>query len=143
MKIFNLIFKLSFLFLLCFILNTNPACKGPEEYKPPDDSLAEPPAAPQLLFPPMDTEYVLVPDPGVVQIDFDWTAVSGTEYYELEYSSNPDFINGTTETSSSDGLTILFSSPMDIYWHVRAASSAWKWYTDWSEVRYFRIRPPL
>lgn len=143
MKIIKLLTGFIITLTLILMLETNTGCTNPDEYKPQEDSLIEPPDPPELVFPPMDTEYVLLPEPGYVEITFDWTPVNGADHYELEYASNPDFINAASETSSTDKLTIIFSSPIDLYWRVRAESPAWKWYTDWSEARFFRIRPPL
>ena len=143
MKLSNLLSKIILISMLILLTNMNPGCKDPNEYKPPEDSLLPPPGPPQLFFPPVDTEYVLVPNPGVIHIPFDWSDVEGAEYYEIELSPDSNFINGITHESNSSKLTISFYAPQDLYWHVRAESDSWTWYTPWSESWYFRIRPPL
>jgi len=126
-----------------FIINTG--CKDPYEFAPEPDTLIPPPNPPRLVYPPDDTGYVLTNIPGldVVQIEFIWNAIIDAEYYEFHISSEPTFNDTLTRIYelSYNTLDSIFtrSSTGDHFWRVKASSPRWTWFTDWSEVRRFRI----
>ncbi len=126
-----------------FIINTG--CKDPYEFAPEPDTLIPPPNPPRLVYPPDDTGYVLTNIPGldVVQIEFIWNAIIDAEYYEFHISSEPTFNDTLTRIYelSYNTLDSIFtrSSTGDHFWRVKASSPSWTWFTDWSEVRRFRI----
>ena len=127
--------------LLCVL--TNIGCQDPNEYRPPGDTLIEPPGPPSLLTPPDDTCYVLIPNPGFKDVYFSWTEVEGAQYYQLEYSTDINFSESEILVSSGPVLVNRFTYPIHFYWHVRAGSDWWTWYSTWSDVRYVRIMPPV
>lgn len=131
--------------VLCilYIVFVPSGCKDASEFERPNDSLVEPPAAPILISPPVDTEYILLQNPGYVNVFFTWNSVIGAEYYQLEYSVDENFGSSSMFTINSTELVESFTEPVDLYWRVRAHSDYWTWFTDWSETWYFRIRPPV
>lgn len=135
------VFKIVVIFSYFFLYITG--CPDPDEYELPPDSLIDPPAAPLLLYPPLDTEYVLYPVPGYIDISFDWTSVEDADDYQLEYSPDSLFTTSTAITVDIDEFTVRFNQPTDIYWHVRARSDKWTWYTQWSASWLFIIQPPI
>ncbi len=148
MKLFHLILKIFSVCIIIICINLNPGCKSPKEYEPPPDTLISPPAPPQPLYPPYDTSYWFGQGGqgwDFVVVVFEWTAVDGTQYYELELASTASF--GTSVfysiKTSSTKTTVRIYSPTEVYWHVRAESPQWKWFTNWSEVWYFRVRWPI
>jgi len=113
MKLFYFALKIFSIFVIILCINLNSGCKSPEEYEPPPDSLIPPPEAPELIRPPDDTSY--------------WFGQAGQSW---------DFVVVVFES-------VLFYNPVNCYWHVRAESNQWTWFTDWSEIRYLRIRWPI
>jgi len=143
MKVFNTILKTLLLIVgLAMFTNLQTGCKDPDEYAPHPDSLISPPAAPQLLNPPHDTGWVYVPAQGPVIVNFEWTSVQGAEYYELHVYADTTYTDPVTYKVSYNAVIIAFL-PRPVYWRVRASSSRWTWYTDWSEIRYFRVWWPV
>ena len=143
MKVLSIFFK-TLLLIISMILFTGleNGCTDPDEYQPYQDSLISPPAAPQLINPPDDTGWVYVQALGPVLVEFEWTPVEGAEYYELHLYSDSLFNDTTIYKVSYNTITIAFL-PRLIYWHVRASSSHWIWFTDWSEMRYCRVWWPV
>jgi hypothetical protein len=133
-----------FIFIcVCHLIFMPNGCKDSSEFERPSDSLIEPPDAPILITPLSDTEYIILPNPGYVDVYFAWYDINDAEYYQLEYSVNENFSNSTVLTSTEATVVKRFAEPVDLYWHVRANSDYWTWYTPWSETRYFRIQPPV
>ncbi len=128
------------IFLLAFIASSDVGCKSPEEYKPKFDSLMPPPDPPTLLAPPNDTGIVAyIP----IDLTFDYTAVDGAEFYELEVSSDSTFASSEKFQCDYDSLATTWNSYGKYYWRVRASSHIWTWYTEWSDVWHFRVWPPV
>lgn len=142
MKKYFLILQ-SILLATYFCVLINSGCQDPDEYRPPGDTLVEPPGPPSLLAPPNDTQYVLIPNPGFQDVYFSWTAVENAQYYQLEYSADENFNESQIVTASVPAVVVRFFSPIGFYWHVRAGSDWWTWYTAWSDVRFARITPPM
>ena len=143
MKGFNIFFKipLGVISIILFI-GLPSGCKDPDEYQPPQDSLISPPEAPHLLNPPDDTGWVYIQALGPVIVDFEWTPVDGAEYYELHLYADSNMTDTTIYKVSYNTVTIAFL-PRLIYWRVRASSSRWTWFTDWSEMWYCRVWWPV
>jgi len=131
------LFSLTFILFLFFI---NFGCMDPNEYKPeePPEKL-EPPEAPTVLLPEPDAVF-RSKDQCLVQ--FDWSHVGG-QGYEYEIDTTPDFIYDYPHTTSPPIAVLLtFYPPQTTYFfRVRAYSSSWIWYTDWSEPRRFYLLP--
>jgi hypothetical protein len=143
MKVFGLFFK-TLLLVTSIILFAGllTGCKDPDEYQPYQDSLISPPAAPQPLNPQDGAGWVYIPALGPVIVEFEWTPVAGAEYYELHLYADSNFVDTTIYKVSYNTITIAFL-PRQVYWHVRASSSHWTWFTDWSEMWYCRIWWPI
>jgi len=132
------------LFFVFFLSIFDVRCKNPEDFKPTEDSLIEPPEPPELISPPADTIYVWTPGIGdIYNLDFEWTFVNGAERYELEVSTDATFQNSEIHATGVNSITIGFHNCNKYFWHVRAISKAWTWYTEWSVLRSFRIIPPI
>ncbi|MCL5264625.1 MAG: hypothetical protein M1343_05450 [Chloroflexi bacterium] len=72
---------------------------------------------------------------------FRWTAVRGAEHYQLEYSTDPFFLDGLTSRVDTRNTTyttdtIPINNPH--YWHVRAVSGSSV--GDWSQSRVFTAK---
>lgn len=120
------------LVIVALFLNFNEGCKDPNDYKPPEDTLDLPPAAPQLVYPLNNTE-IYYEDPFPHEVEFQWTAVEGSELYEFQ-TSNDTIFNSIPQQITTNSLIFVFNNNMRIYWRVRAYSSHWQYYTNWSEV---------
>ena len=118
-----------------------PGCKDPGEFEPEVDSLIDPPGPTRLIYPPDDTGYVVSSANPVLEIDFLWNAIIDAEYYEFQIASESTFNDSytTTYTLSINTINNTVIHTGDNYWRVRASSPLWTWYTDWSEVRFFRV----
>jgi len=154
MKINYLVFEIAFVSLIILLVTANSGCKNPEEYAPPVDSLIPPPAAPQLLYPPLDTSYWFGQgDQGwqFVVVVLEWTPVEDVQHYEIELASTAAFgssILSEIKTTSTRTTALIYRSMLQgtelkVYWRVRGESSRWTWFTDWSEIWYFRARWPI
>jgi len=125
--------------IILFIINTG--CKDPNEFEPDVDSLVDPPGPVSLVYPPDDTGYVKTLINPTLDIDFLWNAILETEYYEFQMSRESTFIDTLTRVYKIPYNTLNISgiSTGDHFWRVRASSPHWTWFTDWSEVRFFRV----
>lgn len=143
MKVFKTILKTLLLIVgLAMFSSLQTGCKDPDEYAPYQDSLISPPAAPQLLNPPDDTGWVYIEALGPVIVDFEWTPIQDAEHYDLYLYADTTYTDPVTYKVSDNAVTIAFL-PRRVYWRVRASSSRWTWFTDWSEIRYFRVWWPV
>ncbi len=116
-------------------------CKDPNDYAPPEDSLLEPPDPPQLISPANDYTFMVQTFPFNMYIDLDWTAVDQAEVYEIEHTI--DTFPPITDYSETNSWTIVIRDTYrlcDHYWRIRATSSNWVWWTDWSEKWHFDAR---
>ena len=129
------------LLLLIVLLHIYPGCKDPGEYEPEVDSLIDPPEPVRLIYPPDDTGYVKTTAQPILEIDFIWNAIIDAEYYEFQMSSESTFNDSytTTYTMAYNTLNITGISTGNHFWRVRASSPCWTWFTDWSEIRFFRV----
>lgn len=148
MKVRSLILKILLIFIILLCIDFNSGCKGPEEYAPPADSLIPPPEPPQPLSPPYDTAYWFGQGGQgweYVVVVFEWTPIEGAQQYELVLASSASFGSSIFSTFQTSGtrITVRIYSPTEVYWHVRAESNQWTWFTDWSETWYFRVRWPI
>lgn len=139
MKVFCLISKIIFLSAIILCINLNPGCKDPDEYAPPQDSLVQAPAPPQLITPP-DSDVVSLTMGLGVDVYFEWSAIADAEFYEIDVSNDEAFsIVIQHHKVYAHSATLTFDFPGDYFWRVRAYSPLWTWYTIWSEARYFWI----
>ncbi|MCK4250666.1 hypothetical protein KAX97_04435 [candidate division WOR-3 bacterium] len=146
MKPFVLALKIISAFIIILCINLNPGCKDPHEYAPPEDSLIPPPEPPQPIYPPDDTGYVFGQGGqgwDFVIVLFEWTPLNGVEYYYLEIAAESTFANPQMHTTLNTTIILYFDVPRKCFWRVRGSSPYWTWYTNWSEVRYFRIWWPI
>ena len=93
--------------------------------------------APTLVAPADNSKAIKAP------VQFEWTAVAGAEFYDLQISRMQDFsviFNSTTNISeTSTTLNNLNLSPYTVYyWRVRAGTSGGngKWSSEWKFTSY-------
>lgn len=122
------------------------SCDDPGDYKPRPDSLVYPPnEVPELITPPNDTHFVFGQQGhgwDTIWVPFQWTKVTDVQYYELEIAPNANFDGSDVYTTDAESYTLPMEAIDHAYWHVRAGSDYWKWYTGWSETRHFRVVYP-
>lgn len=127
-----------------FLMSTA-RCHDPEEYDP-NEPLEPPPAPPVLIYPLPDTNLW----GGTHQLVlFDWTTIPGAGMYDIMVDTSATF---TTPATSALHLEvqvarppayielIRYTSPATYYTMIRAASTSWTGYTEWSEPRRFFLR---
>jgi hypothetical protein len=127
-------------------LTINTACRNPNDFKPPEDTLNQPPAPPQLLS-PIDY-YVRMPDAPTGRLLLTWEAIKDAELYEIFFTS--DSHGQWTVSYDTNCFSMRLEKEPWQYlidkftWKVRAFSSLWQYSTDWSEPRHFEVRfkPP-
>jgi hypothetical protein len=129
--------------LAIFSLSSFQGCKDPEEFTPDEDTLVAPPEPPELLGPTDGFVYNVVIDPINYSYDviLEWTAVEGNELYEVELTT--DTFPPVTVNSPSSSLIITFRDLHRLcehHWRVRAGSTHWLNFTEWSDVRTFELR---
>lgn len=130
------VFVLAFVFLL-----TGTGCKDPEEYDP-TEPLDPPPAPPTLIMPLPDTS--INSSASSVDVLFDWNTISAAEMYEIQVDSNLTFRTAQLVQIAQPPTFISlyrYASTATYYARIRAASSRWENYTEWSEPRRFFLRP--
>jgi hypothetical protein len=143
MKTYRVSLKIILFIAIVIMFSHLPAgCKDPHDFEPELDSLIPPPEAPQLISPSDSAGWVYIEALGPVLVDFNWTEVEGVEYYELQLGVDTTFSDPSIYKISYNNISIAFL-PRIVYWRVRAASSRWTWFTDWSEIRYCRIWWPV
>jgi hypothetical protein len=138
---------IAYVLMICVVLSgmyVQPGCKNPDEYEPPEDSLVPPGNPPQPTDPVSGFVYMWAYEylPFEIFIEFEWTSVEQAESYQLEYTI--DTFPPIIIDCQSNLHILLIRDTTDRfcnhYWRVRAWSSAWEWYTDWSEQWYFELR---
>ncbi|OGC42103.1 hypothetical protein A2Y85_03890 [candidate division WOR-3 bacterium RBG_13_43_14] len=135
-SIFRIIQFSSMIMLALFIVFA-PSCRDPHEYEPPFDSLGPPPEAALLIAPANNAAFLYdCWNPYPNDIEMIWTAIPGTQYYELKIDDNPE-LPGKAERVEDTTFIFVVSANGKYYWQVRAYSRNWTWYTDWSEKRIF------
>lgn len=95
---------------------------------------------PQLLSPANGSEPLFTPT-------FEWRALRGVQYYQLQYSTDETFQSGVTtvETRATSHSISQLPNDVNVYWRVRARSN--NSYSEWSEIWMFQkhwyIEPQL
>ncbi len=137
MKLLTKFLKPISIAMFAFLIISGPNCRDPHEYEPPFDSLIPPPDAAQLISPVNNAVFsydIWKPYPN--DIEMIWTAVPGTQYYELKIDTDPN-LPGKAERVEDSTFIFAVSANGKYYWQVRAYSRNWTWYTEWSEKRTF------
>ena len=122
--------------LLCLL-----ACRAPNSYQPFDPTKPDPPAPSELTCPAngwISDDYAYPQN-----VCFGWQAVPGAQFYEMQIQTDSLF------PSTHPGLHV-YQTSVDwsiqacgrYYWRVRAASSNWNNYTDWSSPFHFSLPNP-
>ena len=128
--------------VLCtFFLLISSSCTDPQEYDP-YDPLDPPPDPPELLYPLPDTN--LCYGPRIHNVLFDWNTVAGAEMYEIQTDSTLTWNTAVISRSPSPPMIMQlyrYTGRAVYYARIRAASSGWTNYTDWSDPRRFYLRP--
>lgn len=124
------------------IIMLMPTCKDPDDYEPPEDSLIPAPDPPVPIAPENGYVYMFQLPPFHITTIFEMTAITDAESYEVEYTIDtfPPII-----LASETSMCTLFTwdttyRRCNHYWRVRACSSLWEWFTEWSEERWFEMR---
>ena len=122
--------------LLCLL-----ACKDPNSYQPFDPTKPDPPAPPVLSYPIngwLSDSYAYPQN-----VNFGWQAVPDAQFYEIQINAD------SLSPSPRPGLRVNRTSVAEsipecgrYYWRVRAASSDWNNYTDWSLPFHFTLPNP-
>ncbi|MGB3480218.1 MAG: hypothetical protein WBB67_13800, partial [bacterium] len=142
MKILNAIVKIALLYMLSFAVYVQPGCKDPDEFKPPEDTLVPPPDPPQLVSSVDGFVVMFESVPADSYYELKWTTVEQAGGYQVEYTIDtfPPFI----KTCAANVCTLWVSDTTNRickhYWRVRASSSAWTWFTEWSEQWHLELR---
>lgn len=122
--------------LLCLL-----ACRDPNSYQPFDPTKPDPPAPPVLSYPAngwMSGEYAYPQN-----VSFAWQAVPGAQFYELQYHTDSLFpIAGPGLHVYQTSVDYSLQTFGLYYWRVRAVSSDWNDYTDWSSPFHFTLPNP-
>ncbi len=134
------IFAQTFLLIFVAVVSgiNNYGCKDPHEYKPHFDSLCPPPNPPQLISPRNDTSFwyeTNFPHNIVLR----WNSVEDAENYELQIVRGDTTLFQHTEVIQVEETDLVYTITGNgiYYWHVRAYSRKWTWYTNWSETWHF------
>jgi hypothetical protein len=139
MKLFNSILKVSLFALVVFVCSIYPGCKDPFSYQPPEDTLNPAHRGPELLYPPNDTAIWRDQwQPPPYELEFRWTAVQEAEFYELHMDEDTLF-NAEVIQVNDTVTTVVFNNSAKLYWRVRAYSTDWEWYSDWSPIWRFSV----
>ncbi|UCG30777.1 MAG: hypothetical protein JSV53_02575 [candidate division WOR-3 bacterium] len=129
-------------FTLAFVvLLASAGCKDPDEYDP-NEPLDPPPAPPTLLYPLPDTN--LCSSSPFPLVFFDWNTVGGAEIYQLQTDSLITFETAELLQYSYPPTYVQlyrYEDRATYYARIRAGSTRWTNYTEWSEVRRFYLRP--
>jgi len=116
-------------------------CKDPDEYNP-EEPQYPPPEPPELILPYADTN--LCYGSRHVPVFFDWATVSGAEIYEIQTDSTLSWSTAEITRTSHPPITIglyRYASTATWYARIRAGSTDWTNYTDWSQPRRFYLKP--
>lgn len=139
-------FRCCSILVLAAVFLLTSGCKDPDEYDP-TQPLEPPPGPPALIHPMPDTNLC----GGVYQIVFfDWHAIPGAQMYELQIDTSVTFTTPDTVIFHMLLLIALppahvelyrYADPATYYAVIRAGSTSWSTYTEWSEPRRFFLRP--
>ena len=134
-RFFSVVFVLFVFLIQC-------GCMDPHEYEPEEPpEKPEPPEAPTILRPESDEEFR---SQDKRSVPLNWSPVEGKEYYEIEIDTTAGFTYSHPHDvyAPPTSVYLLCYPPRTTYYfRVRAYSSAWIWYTDWSETRRFYLIP--
>jgi hypothetical protein len=134
MKKFDMLVKITLIVGLVVLMNLNKGCKEPSDYEP-QDTLVAPPGPPQPLAPEDSAVFV------VGNIYFEWSKVSGVDFYEIAIDQSPNFNDAAIYKVYTHSATIGVGTIGIKYWRVRAYSPYWTWYTSWSPSRCIIVKP--
>ena len=124
-----------------------PGCKNPNEFRPPEDTLAPPPVPPQLISPA--DSFVTMTEEFNYYVDLNWTNIADAEIYLLEIEGDVYPKQVFTLDTNHLKFGILIAEMLGKYtWRVCAGSTAWEGsYTGWSQAWEFEARwrpqPPM
>jgi hypothetical protein len=120
----------------------SPACRDPNDYQPPDDTLEDPPEAPFLFHPMDDTFFYLYGNNTYpFYVTLEWSYVEETEFYLLQFIDDDSLFTDIEPIRIyTNTCQIEIDSNDYYYWRVCAYSSNWKYYTAWSQTWGFRTR---
>jgi hypothetical protein len=125
--------------LLCLL-----ACRDPNSYQPFDPTKPDPPDPPALIRPAngwMSDRYAYPQN-----VDFAWQAVSGAQFYQLEVYRDSLLRDAYLMYSAARVYQTMTADSLPYYgiyyWRVRAASTNWNNYTDWSSPFHFSLPNP-
>lgn len=134
--------KLGVFFFLAFVSLASYGCMDPSQYEPEGPPVkADPPEGPTVLQPAQDVIFRIRYQE---LVHLAWTAVDGAQGYEYQVDTDPSFVGSFPYlTASTDTSYYAHSYPpiTTYFFRVRAHSSAWIWYTDYSEPRRFHVMP--
>lgn len=134
--------KLCVHFLLVFIFLASFGCMDPGQYEPEEPPVkTDPPEGPSVLLPEQDALFRSL---YLVWVDLDWIEVEGAEGYEYQVNTDSSFAVSYPYLVPfpPTAFNAFCYPPITTYFfRVRAHSSAWTWYTDWSELRRFHLMP--
>lgn len=129
-------------FLLMSVFLANVGCMDPGQYEPEEPPVkTDPPAGPVVLLPEQDTVFRSLYS---VAVDLDWTEVEDAEGYEYQVDTDSSFVASYPYQClghSAAYYAHCFPPITTYFFRVRAFSSAWTWYTDWSDMRRFHLIP--
>ncbi len=139
---FFILLRLTILVIIFCTIFLNPTCKDTKDLKPPEDTLLPPPAPPKLLSP--SDSFVRMPTEATGRLLLTWEAIKDAKIYEI-YFDGDTTDEWTVSTDTNFFSLRLQGEPWEymldkFIWKVRANSSKWQYYTDWSEPRHFEIR---
>jgi hypothetical protein len=117
------------------------ACRDPNSYQPFDPTNPDPPAPPVLAYPAdgwMSDDYAYPQN-----VSFAWQAVPGAQFYEMQVNDDSLF-PGTRPFWRVYQTSVVYSfQTFGVrYWRVRAVSSNWNNYTNWSAPFHFSLPNP-
>ncbi len=129
-------YKVLLLILLFVILNFQPTCRDPNEFKPPEDTLLTPPPPPKLLTPPDGYVHITRGDNRLL---VSWDSMPDADIYEIHFAG--ETLGEWTYRLSKCSINQNWFTVWDKFtWKVRAYGPKWQYYTDWSETWHFETR---
>ncbi|MCK4250904.1 hypothetical protein KAX97_05625 [candidate division WOR-3 bacterium] len=146
MKLLKIIVKAIFILSISLIVYLQPGCKDSSEYEPPEDTLLIPPDPPQLISPINGFVIMFESVAPDTYYELKWTKVEQAEGYQMEFTTDafpPLMVEFETNVCTIWIYDDTAGRLYDYYWRVRANSSAWEWFTEWSEQWSYetRMRP--
>ncbi|MCX7995916.1 MAG: hypothetical protein N3A65_09150 [candidate division WOR-3 bacterium] len=87
------------------------------------------------LYPPGDT--IFYTDSLPISINFEWSMVSGAQYYYLRATMDTTFLFEIRVTNNHE--TVFIEEPGIYYWQILAGSKHWEYDTGWSPAIRFTV----